>query len=190
MSVITTHILKCTDENVSMTDLLKENIGENTLIGYDREVKDYTLRTAESVLDLTKCAGSKEERNYHREKGLTIGIPKEETEKIELHKQKGYEVFQNDGSYTTLRRTPTEEELDALLHEKVTFAEDGSLMLWFRNYNASETPAYLISLEYPDKEFSYMEFCESDRVCDVLLKNGEVIRDILKEERENEERDI
>lgn len=187
MSVITSHILTTPNEDVNMQDLLKDLIGTYDLIRYVRVMGDYIRHPCENVLDMNKCAGNEEERAYQKEKGLTIRILSHDKDKIGRYLNKGFEITKEENYYTDVRRDVTEEELDAMMREHVSFPEDKKSVIWYRNYGSTDIPAFMISRTYPDTEFHYMEFCESDRVLDIMIKGGEITKDMLAEERKAQE---
>ncbi len=187
MSVITSHRLSYDGD---IRELLGDILGENTAIRYDRDKKDYTIRTIPCAVDLTKCTGSEKIMDEWRKKGISIHtVVEPEPEKIEVFESKGYEFSKNEYSKGhidySFRRDLNDEELKAVLHEPVNVSDDGKTISWHRNYGHDDTPAYLISKTFSNIDFHYTEITESYLDADCILNNGEVKEDLLEEEKED-----
>ena len=186
MSVIDSNYLSLADGSDIRTFLKEKGIlKEKELSFYNFREGKIVYTTLENVIDYTALPEEivKEQREKIVAEGCWVGVPGFES--IQRYLDLGFKVTPSDNktSYTYLKREMSEREVEGQMGQRVTLSDDEytdkPYIYWQFNYSFDDTPAYLLSKAFKDIEFHYTESMEGDIIQDCIIKNGEVIKDML-----------
>lgn len=188
MSVIDSNFLSLADGSDIRTFLKQKGVlKEKELSFYNFKEGKIVYTTFENVVDYMALPEEivKEEREKIISEGCWVGVP--EFGNIQRYLDLGFKVTPSDNktSYTYLKRELSEKEIEGRMGQRVMLSNDEHTntpyIYWQFNYGFDDTPAYLLSKAFKDVEFHFHESVEGDVVQDCIIKNGEVIKDLMPE---------
>ena len=190
MSVFVVKYMSCVNgaEGKTMQEILKDVVRPEFISRYRRNVAtgDYEvcLKDVPNAVNLLWLDpyGSRKIRLQEEKEGFTIQTLTKYKDRLKKH---GFRLVSTDedGCYSTFSRPWNEKVLNDMFKEPVDFTNDGRTLWWGGNYRCNERIDGVLSKHFPDLTFEVTEMVEEDVIAHYELRNGEVIKDYLEEEK-------